>query len=87
VLAVQQAGPSGGESNPNSLPGAEILLGIMLAVSSLMLGAATLLRAWLPHGPGVLLRVAHQRGSIAVVGLAIPFGLGVGYLIVLLQSR
>lgn len=58
----------------------------MLATSILSLAVASLPRAWLAYRPGFPWHVAHMRGPLAVVGLAIPLGIGMGYLIVLLQS-
>jgi hypothetical protein len=43
------------------------------------------MRIWIKYGPGVLSHVAPIRGRLAVVAAAIPLGIGVGYLVVLLQ--
>ena len=84
--AAQVALSASRDTDSDPLPGAEILLWVLLAAATLFLAAASLPRAWVPYGPGVLWQVAHMRGLFAVVGIAIPLGIGVGYLIVLLQS-
>lgn len=64
----------------------EMLLSFMVAASILLLAVATLpLRIWLRYGPEVLWHVARIRRPLAVVGAAIPVGIGAGYLVVLLQ--
>jgi hypothetical protein len=57
----------------------------MLAASVFSLAVASLPRAWLAYRPGFVGHVARMRVPLAVVGVAIPFGIAVGYLVVLLQ--
>jgi hypothetical protein len=82
---AQVALSAGRDTGSDPLPGAEILLGVLLGTSILMLAAASLPRGWIAHGPGVAWQVARLRGLFAVVGVAIPLGIGIGYLVVLLN--
>lgn len=86
AVPVAQIVPSAdGDSDSNSLPGAEVLLAVLLAASLLSLGAASLPGGWLAHGPGFIAHVAGIRGPLAVLGAAVPLGIGLGYLVVLLD--
>jgi hypothetical protein len=75
-----------GDTDEYPLSGMELLLSLMVVASVLLLAFASLpLRVWHRYGPEVLWQVARVRGPLAVVGFAIPLGIGVGYLVVLLQ--
>jgi hypothetical protein len=85
VPAAQVALPSSGETDSDQLPGAEILLSAMIVASILLLALASLPRTWTFYGPAALSQVFEQRGRLAVVGFAIPLGIAMGYLVVLLE--
>jgi hypothetical protein len=86
VPAAQVAIPAGDPSDAYPLSGTEMALSLLVAASVLLLAVASLpLRIWLRYGPEVLWHVARLRGPLAVVGAAIPLGIGIGYLVVLLH--
>jgi hypothetical protein len=58
----------------------------MLAASILCLALASVPVGWIPIVGGTRWRFAEMRGPLAVMGAAVLFGFGAGYLIVLLQS-
>jgi hypothetical protein len=86
IPAPQVALSAGDETDGGPLSGTELLLSLLVAVSILLLAFASVpLHIWIRYGPDVLVHVARIRGRLAVVGAAIPLGIGVGYLLVLLQ--
>jgi hypothetical protein len=85
VPAAQVALPGSGDTDSDQLPGAEILLSAMVIASILLLALASLPRTWTSYGPTALSQVVEQRGRLAVVGFAIPLGIAMGYLVVLLE--
>jgi hypothetical protein len=86
LAPVVRVSRGSGNTGSISIPGAEIFMVVMLLSGLLTLTVAALPRSWVERGPGPLWQIANQRGSLAVVGFAIPFGVGVGYLVVLIQS-
>jgi hypothetical protein len=85
VPVAQVALPGSGDTDSDELPGAGILLSAMIVASILLLALASLPRTWTSYGPTALSQVVEQRGRLAVVGFAIPLGIAMGYLVVLLE--
>ena len=71
----------GGDST--GLPSADALLQIWLAVSILFIVLASVPAKWTVHYPGVW-HLARMRGPLALAGVTMMLGIGMGYLIVLL---